>query len=533
MRALLSYLFAFLILFARAQNEALSKNAFLQQDVQTAFEFWNTTHPSTEFHSSFRPYLSSTFTKAQDSLVPFTSYGFQNSFLSYSLNRSALSKTRHQLQVLPILDLEMGYDALLKNAIPTLAGGLHSKYTINDNFTFALTVIAGNTKYPFYLDTSISKQNLIPEFGQAYPSKVSSYNFADVQGYLSYTPKGAKMINLQLGRDKHFIGDGYRSMLYSDFGPAIPYLGINANFWRFQYNVWYNWMVDVNSANGVKNNFKNKFGTFHYLSFNILKELQIGFFENVVWKGTDTNGVRNFEVHYINPVILLRPQEYAVGSPDNSFIGLNLNFTLWKTLKCYGQIGLDEFYFKEVKAGNGWWANKQAWQAGFNYVNAFGIKGLKLRVEHNQARPYTYTHGIVEQNYANYGQALAHPMGANFKETLLQLALRKKNWQVSAQGMLVLIGKDSLAANSNVGQNIFLSYNTRPFDYGHSTTQGVLTQILQSELKFSWFLVPKLNLRVELCYIQRAEETSQNYKLQNPYFSFGIKTSIWNSYKDF
>jgi len=23
-------------------------------------------------------------------------------------------------------------------------------------------------------------------------------------------------------------------------------------------------------------------------------------------------------------------------------------------------------YFKEVRAGNGWWANKQAWQAGFN-----------------------------------------------------------------------------------------------------------------------------------------------------------------------
>ncbi len=197
------------------------------------------------------------------------------------------------------------------------------------------------------------------------------------------------------------------------------------------------------------------------------------------------------------------------------------------------QIGLDEFYFKEVKAGNGWWANKQAWQAGFNYINAFTIKGLKFRLEYNQARPYTYTHGVVEQNYAHYGQPLAHPMGANFRELIAQLAYRKKNWQVSAQGMLVVIGKDSLAANSNVGQNIFLSYNTRPFDYGHTTTQGVFTQILQSELKFSWFLIPKLNLRVEISYIQRAEENSQNYKLQNPYFSFGIKSSIWNSYKDF
>ena len=123
---------------AYSQKEAMSKNAFLQRDVQTAFEFWNTTQPSTEFHSSFRPYLSSTFLEARDSLLPFKSYGFQNTFLQRSLNKSTISKTKHSLQFHPLLDAEVGFDALENQVMRSVTAGIHAKYNINHNFTFAL-----------------------------------------------------------------------------------------------------------------------------------------------------------------------------------------------------------------------------------------------------------------------------------------------------------------------------------------------------------------------------------------------------------
>ncbi|HQQ93441.1 MAG TPA: hypothetical protein PLQ93_02710 [Bacteroidia bacterium] len=516
-----------------AQEDALSRNAFLQQDIQSAFEFWSISQPAVSFHSSFRPYLSSTYRQASDSLLPFRAYSFHKRPLEIKIQRSSISRQHSSFEFQPLLDFEGGYDALEKKFRRTVVAGLHTKFNLNQNLTCALTLLAGNAAYPFFLDTSVSRRNLIPEFGQAYPGASNSYAFTDVQGYVSYSPGKKGIFNFQAGRDKHFIGDGYRSVLYSDFGPATPYFAINTNFWRIQYNVWYTWMFDVTSANGVKSAFKNKYGSFHYLSYNIIKELQIGFFENVIWKGTDTNGVRTFDVNYLNPVILLRPQEYALGSSDNSFLGFNLNLTLFKTVKFYGQLGLDEFYFKEVKAQNGWWANKQAWQVGFNYINAFGVKGLKWRFEYNQVRPYTYTHGVVEQNYAHYGQALAHPYGANFKELISIIALRRKNWEIRVQGLYMLIGKDSLSAKSNVGQNIFLSYNTRPYDYGHYTTQGVLNTVAQAEFRCTWFLIPELNLRLEAAYIQRSEENTKGYRLQNPYFYFGIKSSIWSTYKDY
>src|SRR6187402_3117486 len=101
MRAALFILLFVYAFSSYAQKEAVAKNAFMQRDVQTAFEFWNTTSPSTEFHSSFRPYLSSTYLKAKDSLLPFKAYGFQNNMLEYSLNKSTISKHRHSIQFHP------------------------------------------------------------------------------------------------------------------------------------------------------------------------------------------------------------------------------------------------------------------------------------------------------------------------------------------------------------------------------------------------------------------------------------------------
>lgn len=533
MKTALSCILLLSLIKAKAQYDPMARNAFMAQGTQEAFDYWNISKPNTGFHSSFRPYLSSSFANATDSVVPFRFYAFKNFFLSKTLNEKPENTNWVQVQAHPIVDAELGYDGLVKQPIVSAIGGSHLKVNINNDFTFAATLIGGKETFPFFLDTTIAQQRIIPTYGQGYGNSKNGYTFFDYTGYLSYSPMNNKIFNFQLGRDKHFIGDGYRSLLLSDYGPAMPYFRINANIWRFQYNAWYTWMQDVTAANGFKKNYTNKFGTFHYLSYNIIPGLNIGLFENIVWRGTDSNQVRTFEVNYLNPVIFFRPQEYSVGSSDNSFIGLNINATLFKKIKLYGQLALDEFYLKEIRARRGWWANKQAWQLGAKYINAFGIEGLKLQAEYNQVRPYTYTHGIVTQNYAHYGYPLAHPFGANFKELLGFITYRKKSWEISAQGMMVNIGKDSVSSTSNMGQNIFLSYNSRPYDFGHRTSQGIKTTVLQSQLKFTYYLIPDMNMRVEIGYIQRSEKNVQGYLLQNPFLFIGFKTSFWNSYRDF
>ncbi len=527
------FLFVFLFDSSFAQYEPMARNAFINADIQEAFDYWNITKPNTTFHSAFKPYLSSTFSNATDSAVPFKFYAFKNFFLSKTLNEKPEKRNWVNLQLHPILDVQAGYDLLTAKPVMSSIGGLHVKTNINNDFTFAATIYGGKSSFPFFTDTILARQKIIPETGQAYGNNASGYTFFDYTGYVSYSPNNNKVFNFQAGRDKHFIGDGYRSVLLSDYAAPYPYFRINANIWRLQYNVWYTIMNDVSGANGRQKSFNNKYGTFHYLSCNIVKQVNVGFFENIIWRGSDTNQSRTFDVNYLNPIIFYRPQEYSIGSPDNSFLGMNLNVTVLKTLKLYGQLGLDEFLLKEIRARRGWWGNKQAWQMGVKYVNAFGVKGLKLQAEYNQVRPYTYTHGLVAQNYSHYGSPLAHPLGANFKEYLGFVNYRKKSWELSGQLMYALLGRDSSTSTSNVGQNIFLSYNTRNAEFGNYTGQGIKTTLIQSQVKFTWFIIPDMNMRLEIAYVQRSEKNSGNYQLENPFVFIAFKTSFWNVYRDF
>ncbi|MES2512523.1 MAG: hypothetical protein V4580_00190 [Bacteroidota bacterium] len=512
-----------------SQNDPQAQNIFINQETQQTIDCWDIKNPGFEFHSAFRPYLTSTLQNFSDTSISWLHYPIKNFFLSKTFNEGPNKHNQYNFQILPIVDLQAGYDMLSSKVVSEIFGGAHAKLNINNDFTFALTAIGGRVGYPQFVDTHVKSTGLIPGLGRAFQNNDGSYSFSNVTGYVSYSPN--KIFNFQAGNDKHFIGDGYRSLLLSDLSTANPYFRINANIWRVQYNVWYSWFRDFSRYDGSQKSLQNKYGTFHYLSFNALKNFNISFFENVVWQGTDTNRVRTFDVNYLNPIVFYRPQEYSVGSPDNSMMGLTASVKLFNTLKIYGQVVADEFYFKEIRARKGWWANKQGVQIGAKYINAFTIKGLTLQYEYNEVRPYTYTHGSVQQNYANYGQALAHPFGANFRENLVFISYRGNRWMLSAQGLSAIIGMD--AFGSNLGQNIFLSYTTRPYEYGHKTTQGNKMLFLQSDIKFTYYIVPQLNLRLEIGYIQRSLKDDLNYELQSPYVYLGIKTSIHQFYRDY
>ncbi len=512
-----------------AQNNFQAQTIFINQETQQTIDVWNLKHPSLEFHSSLRPYISSSLNDFNDTIIEYAHYPIKNYFLSKTINEGPSKHNQYNFQILPIVDLQLGYDALKANLVTETFGGVHTKLNINNDFTFALTVIGGRASYPNFTDTIIKNTGLIPGLGRAYKSSNGSYAFANLTGYLSYSPN--KIFNFQLGKDKHFVGDGYRSLLLSDNANSYPYAKVSATVWRIQYSVWYSWMKDFSLYDGSEKSLQNKFGAFHYLSFNAFKELNISFFENVVWQGTDHNRTRTFEVNYLNPIVFYRPQEYSVGSADNSMIGLNISGKVFNRLKLYGQVMADEFFLKEIKAKRGWWANKQGWQLGAKYINAFNIKGLSLQAEFNEVRPYSYSHGSVQQNYAHYGQALAHPFGANFKEYVGFITYRKNKWQLSAQVLSAEIGLDT--GKVNLGQNIFKSYVTRPYEYGHHTLQGNKTKIMQSDIKATFYILPQLNLRVEVGYIQRAITNKLNYELQSPYIYAGIKTSIHTFYRDY
>ena len=83
---------------------------------------------------------------------------------------------------------------------------------------------------------------------------------------------------------------------------------------------------------------------------------------------------------------------------------------------------------------------------GGQLVDAFGVDHLDLRVEFNMARPYTYSHNdTLGSNYSHYNQALAHPLGANFREVLAIVQYQpSKRLQLEARAIRANYGEDPL-----------------------------------------------------------------------------------------
>ena len=152
-------------------------------------------------------------------------------------------------------------------------------------------------------------------------------------------------------------------------------------------------------------------------------------------------------------------------------MGFDFKANVAKRFQFYGQLMLDEFYLKELRDGNGWWANKFGIQLGGKYINAFGVKNLDLQGEVNAVRPFTYSHTDSVANYTHYNQPMAHPLGANFLEAIGIVRYQPHpKWQTSARLILWRQGIDT--GNSNIGVNIFKINTTRSGEYGFDLPSG-------------------------------------------------------------
>jgi len=512
--------------FSQSDAQIISLNT----DLNNLIDGYYMKYPNDRFHSSIKPYLNYSIKEADDSAFHLRNYKIKNFFLFNDVSSAPQLKNRFAAQFLPQIDAQVGYDALQNKVVTETSGGMYSRLDINNDFSADLTFIGGQVSYPNFTDTIVSQYKIIPGLGQAYGNN-NKYIFANFTGHVSYSP--IRILNFQVGKDKMFIGDGYRSLLLSDVANNYPYFKTSVNIWKLQYSVWYSAFKDIYNANGVQNNALNRFGTFHYLSYNAAPGFNISFFETEIWQGRDINRSRSFDPNYLNPVIFYRPIEYSLGSGDNALMGLNSSFKFLQQYKLYGQVVIDEFNLQQIRGNKGWWGNKQGFQLGFKHLNLFGIKNLSFQAEYNYVRPYTYSHGSPQQNYSHYNQPLAHPFGANFTETLGFLTYKYKRLQIDLKGTYAVIGKDTANSPYSVGQNIFLSYNLRPYDNGHYITQGVKTTFAQGELKFTYFIIRGLNLRLEAGYIQRYLKNDHGYFNQTPFIYIGIKTSMYNFYRDF
>lgn len=490
---------------------------------------------ASNFHTSIKPF-NRTETEAifnYDSTMAKLKIGNEGSYINGIISHYGYSTNKKfKLFLNPIINLasttESG-DNISKTVLEKSVG-LSLKTAYSQKWSAEWDFLYDNSKYPSHINALVQEKNISPGYGYS-KNDVSIFS----QGNITFTAD--ENFTFQAGYGKHFIGDGYRSLFLSDNANSYPYFKATANIWKIKYMALYSVHDDIRFSNGNYGDYQQKFTTTHYLSLNATKWLNIGFFESIVFQAQEGDFYRGFDLAYLNPIIFLRSVEFAQGSGDNALMGGSLKLRILKKNIIYGQFLFDEFLLKELRDNRGWWGNKYGIQVGLKMIDFLTVKQLRFQAEYNEVRPFTYSYFYRNtsistlQNYGHFNAALAHPIGANFKEITLSLAYQKKRWIIEAFSTIAQVGFDTNATTS-IGQDIYRPYNDREQDFGFFTTNGLKTDIINSTLKVSFIVNPKSQLLLQAGVTNRIVTNSLLDNASTMFF-VGLKTAITNRYFDF
>lgn len=494
------------------------------------------------FHTSIRPYFIPEIKKAflYDSII--NSYRIEKfrdkKVLNLIFNRSlfVLNKKDFGFTIDPLFDFGTGYDSKNHRSSWINTRGFLVEGYLGKKFAFSTRFYETQSKLPLWIDRYASSKQayngneVIPGQGYGKPFGKNAWDYANASGYVSWSP--SKYINFQFGHGKQFWGDGYRSLILSDFSLYHPYFMIATNFWKIKYVNLYSQFTHPELYYVAQGDriFYKKFSTMHYLSYAPGKRWEISLFESIVWQASDSTYNRGYDLSYFSPVIFFRPVEFNLGAGDNSMMGINLRYIATNGVALYGQFVLDEFMIKEITNGNGWAGNKFAWQTGIKTFDLFKIKNLNLQAEYNLIRPYMYSHYNLVQNYSHANEPLAHPSGANTKEAVVTGKYNYKRLYFNLKYVWAGFGLDS--SDIDYGKNIFRNWLDHPNEYGNFTGQGLYTTLNQLDMSVSYLVNPSTNMNVYFGATFRGERNSEMDNRYS-YFSFGIRTSLRNLYYDF
>jgi len=367
--------------------------------------------------------------------------------------------------------------------------GVIIRSNIGEKFSFETSLYENQMELPVYLDRYVKANGVVPGQGRVKLFKQSGFDFASSSATITYAPY--KFLNLQLGTGKNFVGDGYRSLLLSDYSFNYPYFKITTIFGKkkqFQYTKLNASLSSIDRrdlGSTPEALFVRKSMSTHYFSWLATKWLNIGFFESTLWQTEDSSGTKPFQFQQLNPIIGINTLTTITDDVNHSNIGINTKIKLPIDLVLYNQFVFDGNQYEKTTG----------YQVGLKYS---GINNLTLQAEFNQMNnPYNSTFEPALEQFTNYNEPLMHPLGDDFTEMVGIINYKFKR---------LFIELKSIVASQNKSTNQV------------TTLQGHLGYLVN----------PKNNMSL----IAGTKLRDDTFNKTN-YIYFGFRTNLRNLYDDF
>ncbi len=415
------------------------------------------------------------------------------------------------LHVNPVLYLSGGLEGGMDEFRFRNSRGVEVRGSIDRKVGFYTFLTTTQTVFPSWVEQYAAHNGAVPGEGFWKPYRDNGYGFFSAMGHVSF--QLTKHIAAQVGHDRNFVGEGFRSMVLSDFSNPFMFVKINTQLGKFQMtNLWGQMTADIefdNVGRPTDGRYPQKFFSHHRIGINLGKKLNVGVYESIMANQIDWN--------YLNPVIFYRWVEHQLGSPDKVMIGTDFKWHPVPGMQFYGQFVLDEFVFNEFFGidGKNSSRNKHSLQIGYKYINVFKVYNLDLQLEYNQSRPYTYQEKFEYQSFSNYRTPLTHPLGANFRELVGLMRYQPlPRLSLNLTGLYQFFGTDP-SETVNFGGDVLKS---REIDgtglglYGHTIGQGVANDVVMTNINASYML--KHNLFLDFGHYYRWQLTQERVAVE-------------------
>ena len=160
-------------------------------------------------------------------------------------------------------------------------------------------------------------------------------------------------------------------------------------------------------------------------------------------------------------------------------------------------------------------------------------------MEYNRVRPYTYGHrdslsnfpNISTASYSHHSQPLAHPLGSNFKEVVLNLRYRlgQKTF-FNARIISAKYGQNP--TDQNLGSDILLVTGTRVRDNENFIGQGIETNLLSFGLDVSYQVFHNCFFDAHFLY-RKADAELDVLDIDTKFIGTGLRMNIGNIIYDY
>jgi len=248
-----------------------------------------------EFHTAVKPYLNTQVEEFIniDSIYKITS-NTKIADIIFNRNLIQYSDTDFRFTIDPLFNFEVGKDPDYDDISWINTRGFMVNAAIRKKISLSTSFYENQAVFNDYRHDRISflGNRMVPGQGPGKAfgdSTATSYDYGFAEGYISYSPND--IFNFQLGHGKNFWGDGYRSLLLSDNTFNYPFFKITTDIWKIKYvNLWAQFQ-DIRQKDAYENAYAKKWGSFHFLDWQVTDWFSLGLFEAIIWQ----NGRRSSE----------------------------------------------------------------------------------------------------------------------------------------------------------------------------------------------------------------------------------------------